>query len=54
MKKTQKDYSGYTTFKELKEIPYEEAKENYEAIEKRALELDESIEVKVLRKEQKD
>src|SRR5574344_273343 len=39
IEKNQKDYSGYTTFKELKEIPYEEAKENYEAIEKRALEL---------------
>ena len=39
IEKTQKDYSGYTTFKELKDIPYEEAKENYEAIEKRALEL---------------
>ncbi len=54
IEKTQKDYSGYTTFKELKDIPYEEAKENYEAIEKRALELELNIEVKVLRKEQKD
>ncbi|RBQ31954.1 hypothetical protein CRU92_04080 [Arcobacter sp. FW59] len=36
---TQKDYSSYNTFAELREIPYEEAKVNYEAIEKRAFEL---------------
>ena len=36
---TQKDYSSYNTFAELKNIPYEEAKANYDSIMKRANEL---------------
>ncbi len=43
---TQKDYSGYNTFAELKNIPYEEAKANYDSIMKRANELKDKNESK--------
>ncbi|MCG3680838.1 hypothetical protein [Aliarcobacter butzleri] len=36
---TQKDYSSYNTFAELRDIPYKEAKANYNSIKKRAEEL---------------
>lgn len=43
---TQKDYSSYNTFAELKNIPYEEAKANYDSIMKRANELKDKNESK--------
>ncbi|MCT7610237.1 hypothetical protein N5U14_05220 [Aliarcobacter butzleri] len=42
----QKDYSSYNTFAELKNIPYEEAKANYDSIMKRANELKDKNESK--------
>ena len=37
---TQKDYSSYNTFAELRDIPYEEAKANYDSIMKQVEELE--------------